>query len=172
MVVNQPAKAHANDNYSIEVEDIFEHSSGELRPSKPLLKAALEAQAQLEEEVGAEMFAKSMSHLGSERYLGVSSSSFYELSRSVPDFSFNANVPDHLAVVNQPRRALPTLDEMSIDGDRLFDSPKPQRGKPSLLEAALRAKKASKEDLLADLALAGGDQPLMSAGTRIRGLHR
>lgn len=144
LVVNQPAKAHANDNYSIEVEDIFDHSSGELHPPKMLLKAALKAQAQLEEEEEvAQMFAKSMSHLGSERYLGASSSYFHEFSKSVPDMSFDADVPDHLAVVNQPRRALPTLDEMSIDGDRLFDSPSPQVGRPSLLEAALRAKKAS-----------------------------
>ena len=62
--------------------------------------------------------------------------------------SFDADVPDHLAVVNQPRRALPTLDEMSIDGDRLFDSPSPQVGRPSLLEAALRAKRASNGNLL------------------------
>lgn len=145
LFVNQPAKAHANDNYSIEVEDIFDHSSGELHPQpKMLLKAALKAQAQLEEEEEvAQMFAKSMSNLGSERYLGASSSYFHEFSKSVPDMSFDADVPDHLAVVNQPRRALPTLDEISIDGDRLFDSPSPQVGRPSLLEAALRAKKAS-----------------------------
>ena len=147
VIVNQPAKAHAHDNYSIEVEDIFEHSSGELRPSKPLLKAALEAQAQLEGAEVAEMFAnKSMSHLGSERYFGASPSSVHELSQSIPDFSAPVNVPDHLAVVHQPKRALPTLDEMSIDGDRLFDSPAPK--KSSLLEAALRAKRASNENLL------------------------
>ncbi len=148
VIVNQPAKAHAHDNYSIEVEDIFEHPSGELRPRKPLLKAALEAQAQLEEKEVAEMFSKSMSHLGSERYFGASSASFYDLSKSVPDFSAIVDVPDHLAAVHQPRRALPTLDETSIDGDRLFDSPGPRGGRPSLLEAALRAKRASNGNLL------------------------
>lgn len=144
MVANQPATDHAHDNYSIEVEDIFEHPpAGDQNTSKPLLKAALEAQAQLEDEEFAEEFAKSMSYLGAEKFLGgPSSSAYHEFSRSVPDFS--RTVPDHLAVVHQPTSALPTLDEMSIDGDRLFDSPKP-KARNSLLEAALRAKNQSQK---------------------------
>jgi len=130
VIANQPATTHAHDNYSIEVEDIFEHPPADQNQSKPLLKAALEAQAQLEDEVLAEEFAKSMSYLGVGNMMAEPSSTYEELSKSVPD---------HLAIVHQPTTALPTLDELSIDGDRLFDSPAP-KGKNSLLQAALTAK--------------------------------
>ena len=131
VIANQPVNDHANDNYSIEVEDIFEHPSGEENERKPLLQAALAAQEQLEDEEFAEEFGVSLSHLGAENLIVGPSSAIHKFSKSVPD---------HLAVVNQPTNALPTLDELSIDGDRLFDSPEPKR-KNSLLEAALRAKK-------------------------------
>lgn len=130
VIANQPTTDHAHDNYSIEVEDIFEGPSGEGNARKPLLQAALEAHAQREDEE----FTKSLSCLGVGNLIGESSSAYKELSKSVPD---------HLAIVHQPTTALPTLDELSIDGDRLFDSPAP-KGKKSLLQAALRARENAK----------------------------
>jgi len=130
VIANQPSTDHAHDNYSIEVEEIFDHPSGEQSPRKPLLKVALEAHAQREEG-----FAKSLSYLGAENFVVESSNVFQEFSKSVPD---------HLAItIHQPTKALPPLDDLSIDNDRLFDSPEPE-GRKSLLKAALRAKEETK----------------------------
>ena len=129
VIANQPATTHSKDNYSIEVEDIFEASFSEQMPEKPLLKAALEARAQQENE-----YAKSFSHLGTDEHLLDPSSAYRKFSQSVPD---------HLAIVHQPTNALLPLDELSIDDDRLFDAPDPV-GKNPLLVAALRAKGETK----------------------------
>jgi len=130
VIANQPATEHAHDNYSIEVEDIFEHPPVEQNPRKPLLKAALEAHAQREEE-----FAKSFSGLATENLVPESLNLYEEFSKSVPD---------HLAIAYQPTRELLPLDELSIDNDKLFDSPEPE-GKNPLLKAALRAKEETQK---------------------------
>jgi hypothetical protein len=131
VIANQPATEHAHDNYSIEVEDIFEHPPVERNSRKPLLKAALEAHAQREEEC-----EKSFSGLATENLVPEPLNIYEEFSKSVPD---------HLAIAHQPPTTeLLPLDELSIDNDKLFDSPEPE-GKNPLLKAALRAKEETQK---------------------------
>ena len=134
--LHQPIKlsSHAHDEYSIESEEIFDASTEQPTcTSKPLLAAALKANAEQEQRL-----IKSFSHCEAK-------SVHTELSTVNKENDLSKSVPDHLTLLHQPINLSSHVhDALSIDDDTLFDPPQPAVKKP-LLAAALLAKKTNEE---------------------------
>ncbi|MGK3744917.1 MAG: hypothetical protein ACI90V_011778, partial [Bacillariaceae sp.] len=126
--------SHAQDEYSIESEEIFDASTEQPTcTSKPLLAAALKAKAEQEQRL-----TKSFSHCETKLVQT-------DLSTVNEENDFSKSVPDHLTLLHQPMKLSSHVhDELSIDDDNFFDPPRPAVEKP-LLAAALLAKKTNEE---------------------------
>jgi hypothetical protein len=134
-----------DDDRSLGDNEVFELDTPMPRPKKQFLEAALMAKSlsDLKCMYLNSTSTTSLSLKDNESRDDTSNAENFVIESSYVFQEFSKSVPDHLAIVHQPNKALPPLDDLSIGNDRLFDSPEPERKNP-LLKAALRAKEETK----------------------------